>query len=48
MQLLCSIVVMCTGHCPVPSGAVDMMEIETSEKVESVSKCLVTGQMHAV
>ena len=43
-----SIIAMCTGHYPVPSGAVDMTGIEPCKEVESVSECIVIGRMHAV
>ena len=45
---LCSIVAMCTGHYPVPSGAVDMTGIEPCKKVESVSECIVNGRVRAI
>ena len=37
---------MCTGHYPVPSGAVDMTGIEPCKKIESVN--IVNGRMRAI
>ena len=50
LKRLYSIVAMCTGHGPVPSGAVDMTDraMQPCKEAESVSECIVTGWMRAV
>ena len=44
IQLLYSIVAMCTGHYPVPSGMVDMTGIEPCKEVEKPMSLAVFDQ----